>query len=296
MDAFVGRAFARAALAGNPSDGYGGRTVATCVADWWAEARLSPGGPVRVEGETAAAPLVHAALARLPCLGAPALRTGTITVRTSIPREVGLAGSSAIVIAVLRAVLGERAADAPDALAREALAAEVQELGIAAGPQDRVVQAHGGLLDMDFASGRVTALDPKLLPPLLLAHRDAPARPSGHSHDELRARFERGEPATLAALRGLAEAAARAARALRAGDVEELGVALDESFDARARMMDLDPTEAEGAWIARRHGAAVNYAGSGGAVVVLDRDGAEPRLIEAFRRAGWHARRLRVAG
>jgi glucuronokinase len=296
MDGYTGRAFARAALAGNPSDGYGGRTVAACVADWWAEAHLRPGGRLRIEGVTAAAPLAHAALARLPSLGVPALRSGTITLRTSIPRQVGLGGSSAIVIAVLRAVVREGLDEAPDALAREALAAEVEELGIAAGPQDRVVQAHGGLLDMDFGSGRVAALDPRSLPPLLLAHRRTPARPSGHSHDELKARFERGDPATLAALRELATAAERAAHALRTGDADGLGEALDESFDARARIVDLDPDEAEGAWIARRHGAAVNYAGSGGAVVVLCDDGAEPKLVEAYRRAGWEARRLRVAG
>src|SRR3954452_10729270 len=143
-----GRAFARAALAGNPSDGYGGRTLAVVVREFAARAEVRPAAADRLD-----IPLVRAAVARFR---ADVLAVGPVAVdwATTVPREVGLAGSSAIVIAVLRALaratgatLGERE------LARMALAVEAEDLGIAAGLQDRLVQAHEGLAAMDFGGG-----------------------------------------------------------------------------------------------------------------------------------------------
>ena len=99
---------------------------------------------------------------------------------TTVPREVGLAGSSAIVIAVLRALSQATGTSlAERELARMALAVEAEDLGIAAGLQDRLVQAHEGLVAMDFGDGRaaIERLDPALLPPLYVAWReDAAAR------------------------------------------------------------------------------------------------------------------------
>lgn len=71
---------------------------------------------------------------------------------TNIPRQVGLSGSSAIIMAALRA-FAQRSNTEWDLveLARTTLEVETQVLGWAAGPQDRVVQAFTGLLDMDFA-------------------------------------------------------------------------------------------------------------------------------------------------
>jgi glucuronokinase len=297
LQAITAKAFARAALAGNPSDGYGGRTVALCLADWCAQAEIHPGGgPAAARHDATLEPLVKAALARIGRMTDSAEIPGTVSVRTSIPRQVGLGGSSAIVIAVMRAAAAAHGLElAPAVLAREALAAENEDLGIAAGPQDRVIQAHQGLLDMDFSNERVEPIDPALLPPLVLAHRVQPGRHSGDSHAELRAHLLSGEPGALAGIQELADCAARAARAVRAGDRDELARALDDSFDTRARIMDVDPEEAEGVWIARRHGAAVNYAGSGGAVVALPPPGREQDLIQAFTGGGWAARRVRIA-
>jgi glucuronokinase len=288
--------FARAALAGNPSDAFGGRTVAVCLVDWAAEAEFRPAPSLRVEpDEPDLEHLVRAALTRLTKIGALAAAAGEVRVQTSIPAQVGLGGSSAIVISVMRAAAACNGAKLePAVLAAEALAAETQELGIAAGPQDRVIQSHGGLLDMDFASGRYEALDPALLPPLLVAHRRHPARHSGESHADLRRRVERGDQVVVAGLAELAAAAARAADALCARNRDDFAAAMDASFDLRAQIMDLDPAEAEGIHIARRHGAAANYAGSGGAVVVLPPGGAELAITLAFEEAGWDARPLHV--
>jgi glucuronokinase len=201
--------------------------------------------------------------------------------RTAIPRGVGLGGSSAIVIATLRALcelhdvsLGE------EQLAGTALAVEVEELGITAGLQDRVAQAHGGLTFMDFAGagsadvhGRYESLDPALLPPLLVCWRTDAASDSGPIHSDLRERFTRGDWFVRDGLASAAAAGRDARAALLNGDREAFAMAVDATFDARRRMMALDPSHVEMIRIARRAGAAANYSGSGGAIVAACRDG-----------------------
>src|SRR5215211_4269085 len=90
----TGSAHARAALAGNPSDGFGGATLAVAVRDFGARAEAREARGLTVEPPNA---LAHAAAARLG--GEARVRWGC-----DVPREVGLAGSSAIVVAVLRAM------------------------------------------------------------------------------------------------------------------------------------------------------------------------------------------------
>ncbi len=291
------------ALAGNPSDGYGGGVLAVCVGNFAATVELAPAEagrePATGAGHnlpvqpSAAAPLVRAAAARHAAatgVVAPALAA---SVRTTIPLEVGLAGSSAIVIATLRALddlLGTRSAR--DALPPLALAAEA-DLGIAAGLQDRVAQAYGGLTAMTFdGHGGFTArtLDPGLLPPLIVAWDDRGAAPSGAYHGDLRARWERGDPLVIRVMTALREQASAAADAVARRDVAALGSAMDASYDLRAALGPLDPRHVRLVDAARRHGLCVNFAGSGGPVVALcpapDRLGA---LREELGRAGCRA-------
>ena len=71
--------------------------------------------------------------------------------------------------------------------------------------------------------------------------------------------------------------AARAARdALLAGDHRALARSLDASFEARARMLELDPRHVEMIHTARACGAGANYAGSGGSIVCACRDTRAP--------------------
>jgi glucuronokinase len=250
---------ARAALLGNPSDGYGGAVLAFAFADF--EARVER--CASLDADPDAVPLLRAAAVRArnggdeggPC---------ELRMRTSIPREVGLGGSSAIVLAALRA-LGVTAP--PDELARLALAIEVEDLGIAAGLQDRLVQAHGGVLLMDFAAGRWEPLDPATLPPLYVAWREDAGEPSGRFHGALRARFERGDPAVRGAMTELGDVARAGAAALRDGDHTALARLVDRTFDIRAEIADLDPRHVRMIEVARSVGASANYAGSGGAIV-----------------------------
>ena len=159
-----------------------------------------------------------------------------------------------------------------------ALAVETEDLGIAAGPQDRLVQAHEGLLYMDFADDgwRCEPLDPELLPPLFCAYARGAAAPSAAFHDDLRDRYEAGEERTRSGYwRGSASCAERGREALLDGRAEALGGLMSDNFDLRSpswsssrrrhvRMIEL----------AGELGAGANYAGSGGAIVGVAPDAA----------------------
>jgi glucuronokinase len=270
MSAAHGRAFARAALAGNPSDGYGGAVLAITVEAF--SARASVGDEVDGD-ECVARDLVDATVARFTHeFGVAAT---PVAASTSIPRSVGLGGSSAIVIATLRALCAHHVLTLdPDPLAMLALSIEVDDLGIAAGPQDRLVQAHEGLVFMDFAAvGASSArLETATLPPLLLGWRDDSAEHSGVVHSDLRERYDAGDPNVRSAMAALACRARDAKDASLSADTAGLRAAVDASFDLRRTLTELDPRHVAMVEAARSAGAAANYTGSGGAVICVCND------------------------
>jgi glucuronokinase len=270
--AAAGQAFARAALAGNPSDGYRGAVVAIAFGQRRAAATATAGPPHSGASCEPAAELVSATIRRFVAELDPDAHDLAVRWSSDIPRSVGLGGSSAIVIAVLRALCRLREVTlAPAVLAELALSIERDDLDIAAGLQDRVAQTHGPLTFMDFAPTPpvYTPLEPAALPPLLIAWRPAGSGASGAVHAPLRDRFEAGEPAVHAAMQALAGHARAAARALRDGDRPALRAAVDGSFDVRRSILALDPLHVEMIQTARAAGAAANYSGSGGAIVAV---------------------------
>jgi galactokinase/mevalonate kinase-like predicted kinase len=277
-----GTAFARAALAGNPSDGYGGAVLAvtltprSATATAWRSQRAATDPPSE---------LVAATVARFAAELAPDAADATsVRFRTTIPRAVGLGGSSAIVVATLRALCELWSVDlTPIEAAQLALRIEVDDLGIAAGLQDRIAQTHEGLTFMDFGPQPPVArpLDPSLLPPLVIAWRGDSGGHSGDVHAPLRERHAGGEPSVLRAMRTLTRAAHDAAEAIAAGDHEALRSSVDASFDARRSMLSLDPRHVEMIEVARGAGAAANYAGSGGAIVAVCTDGSHRDRVRA---------------
>ena len=217
--------------------------------------------------------------------------------QTTVPREVGLAGSSAIVIACARALCELYGAVLErDELARLALAVEREDLGITAGLQDRMVQARETLVAMDFGGHPVyEELDPGLLPPLFVAWHPEAAAPSGVAHAELRARHERGDPHVTEALGRLAAHAANARQALLDNDPADFALCVDASFDERLRIMPVDELTAAMVAAAREAGASANSAGSGGAIVgTLPSEDAWGRLRARLESLGASAIRPRT--
>lgn len=208
-----------------------------------------------------------------------------VTFTTTIPRSVGLAGSSAIVIAALRALFSHVGIPAePQRIATLAHDVERVELGIAGGWQDQTIQSRGVSGLMEFGNGQ--QLTPIVIPsspeiPLYLAWSEESAEPSGQSHEGLRSRANdlTEEMHELAAL------ARRAASAIEHRDVHKLKTAIDATFDIRRTVMPIASSHDAMVRTARNLGAVANFAGSGGAIVgVLPKDGDE--FVTGLREAG----------
>lgn len=296
------RAFARAGLLGNPSDVYGGKAIAFAFREFLAEVRVEPSARLALPADPEAARLLGAALGRLPEAARQRLAAGgtgeprlAVRFHTNIPRQVGLAGSSAIVVAALRAACA--ACDVqlhPAELAERALAAEAEDLGIVAGPMDRVVQAYGGLVHMDFRAPRgprsYRRLDPGLLPPLFVAWDPEPGEPSGVPHGVVRARWLAGDPAVHAAMSVFPRLVDEGLGCLERGDVAGLQRLVDRNFDTRASIWPLRERDLAMVRIGRAAGAAVKFCGSGGAVLGVLRHADEyPAIEQAYVRAGFRA-------
>ena len=127
-----------------------------------------------------------------------------------------MAGSSAIITSAMKAFLKyfeiEDKIEKPD-LARWILEVETEELGLAAGLQDRVVQVYRGLVFMDFDaklfeeknSGNYEKLDVASLPDLFLV-RSAENEPSdsGKIHSDVKNRWGRGDLEVIKAMENFA--------------------------------------------------------------------------------------------
>ncbi len=205
---------------------------------------------VTVGGDGASLPLLDAALARVG-VDAPARW------ETDIPRGVGLAGSSALVIAALRA--SGRAPEDPLALAHLALAVERDDLGIPAGLQDRAVQAYEQPVLVDGDTVRV--LTPARDLQFVVAWDPAAAADSGEYH-----RARRPSPAGMARLARIARAAADA---FSAGDADALADLMDASARLRDEVAPLPAAHNALAQRLRARGLRPNSTGSGGAVIAV---------------------------
>lgn len=303
MKIITERAHARAALAGNPSDGYGGKTLsiaienyaATVVVYEWPELEIipSPSEGVRFDsladlsldvernGYYGALRLVKASIKRFYdyCqenrVALPA-RNFTLRYDTDVPRGVGMAGSSAIITATFRALMRFYNVEIPQPiLPNWILSVEQRELGIQAGLQDRVAQVYGGLTYMDFDAqktardghGHYETLDANLLPPLYLAFQTDLAEPSDIVHNNLRARYDAGDAAIHGAMEELKSITDAARAAIERGHADELARCIDANFDVRDRIMKVASGHKAMIVAARGAGASANFAGSGGAIV-----------------------------
>jgi glucuronokinase len=203
-------------------------------------------------------------------------RQFTLRYQTDIPMRVGLAGSSAIITACLRALLQFYEVRIPKPIqANLILSVEKNELGISGGLQDRVAQVYEGLVYMDFDKalierqgyGRYEPLDPALLPPLYIAYHDDLSEGSEVFHNDIRGRFERGEPEVLAAMKFWANLTDQVRDCLLRREWDKLGPLLNSNFDMRRKIYRISPGNIRMVETARAVGASAKFPGSGGAIV-----------------------------
>ncbi len=210
----------------------------------------------------------------------------SIEIDTTIPRSVGLAGSSAIVIAALRALDEYTSAGLTDMdVAELAHTIERVDLGIAGGWQDQLIQSHGFSALVECAEPRrVEAIDMATNPPIpmYLAWSEAAAESSGEAHTGLRSARSPQDPE----MRQLAELGRQAAASFANRDVHTLKDAINSTFDIRRSIMHIAPAQLEMIVTAQALGASANFAGSGGAIVgVLPKEG-QP-LLDGLAAAGY---------
>jgi glucuronokinase len=314
-------AYARAGLVGNPSDGYFGKTISFIIRNFAANVKLweSPHFEIvpthgdfarfdsvseflrdqKLHGYYGGMRLIKAAVKRFHDYfrreGVEVDdRSFTISYQTNIPRLVGLSGSSAMVTATFRALMAFYEVEIPNHLLPTlTLSVERDELGISAGLQDRVIQAYEGVVYMDFdrsliesrGYGNYEALHPPKLPPLYVAYDPARAEVSDVPHRNLRDLFNRGDKAVVDAMqryRGLTD---EGKAALMKGNWDELGRVMNANFDLRRTIMNIAPENLLMVEVARSTGASAKFAGSGGAICGLYKDGRHyQQLVDALAR------------
>jgi glucuronokinase len=215
-------------------------------------------------------------------------RNFTVRYDSDIPVRVGLAGSSAIITAVLRALTEFYGVEVPrEEMPSLVLAAETAELGIPAGLQDRVIQTYEGLVHMDFSRqimeeygrGRYQELDPALLPPLYVAYSARLGEGTEVPHADLRKRFDSGDRRVHRAMREFAELADRWREALLAGRVGDLHALTNRNFDLRASIVGISDRNWQLVNAARNCGVSAKFCGSGGAIVGICEDEALLRAL-----------------
>jgi len=296
-------AYARAGLIGNPSDGYFGKTISFIIRDFSAKVTLYENAEleivpsledksqyagmrelvedVQANGYYGGIRLMKAAVKKFydHCtahdITLPDLNF-SIRYRSTIPRRLGLAGSSALVTATIKCLMEFYDVDIPKPLLPNLiLSVETEELGIAAGLQDRVIQVYEGAVFMDFnreimerqGHGVYEEIDPALLPPLFLAYRQDLGEGSEVIHNNVRQRWLDGDPKVIDAMQDFAYYAKDTRDLLLAGRGMEIGPLMDKNFERRKSIFKLDPRNVELVEVARSVGAHGKYAGSGGAIV-----------------------------
>jgi glucuronokinase len=300
-------AYARAGLLGNPSDGYFGKTISLTVGNFCARVSLEQSESLRVEsheyessyesveglarqitryGYYGAERLLKAAIKKFfeYCTSNDIKleqKNFTMHLQSSIPRQVGLGGSSAIVTAAMRGLMEFYGIDiALEILPSLTLDAEKGELGINAGLQDRVIQAYGGCLYMDFNRdlmektncGAYERLHPNLLPPLFLAYKEGLGKVSGHALNPITVGYEQGERLVLDCLNRIAQIAEEGKQALLNRDFDHMFALMNENFDQRSKIMPISEGNREMIDTARRLGASAKFAGSGGSIIGIYKD------------------------
>ena len=298
-------AYPRAALIGNPSDGYFGKTIAFVFSNYNATVQLyetpeltlqpslrdrnsfdsleSLDSEIKDFGYYGGIRLLKAAARRffIYCrennITLPQ-RNFTIRYDSNIPNRLGLAGSSAIITAALRAMCRfyEISLPLPE-FANLVLNVEKLELSIPAGLQDRVAQAYEHPVFMDFERQFMEKYHygkyEKITIPdglnFYVAYRTDLAEGSEILHSRLRDDFNAGVPQVCDAMKEWAELTMQMKKALAEVDIPAMNRLIDRNFDLRCEVCrgSISEKNLRMVQIAREAGASAKFTGSGGAVI-----------------------------
>lgn len=304
------RSYPRAALIGNPSDGYYGKTIAFLFSNFSADITLFQTPELEIQPEKfdltkfdSVEELVkdvnlHGYYGGMRLLKATIKvfydyckecsikldhRNFTIRYKSTIPHTLGLAGSSAIITAGMKAMMSFYGIAIPKPLlANLVLSVETEELKIGAGLQDRVAQAYETPIFMDFDKkymnkqgfGNYIPINVKQFPLMYIAYRTDQSSVSEIVHNDLRARYNYKEPEVLNAMKEWAGLAEKARKCLESGDFSEIPELMNRNFDLRRSILKISKENIEMVEAARSAGASAKFTGSGGAIIGTYKDDA----------------------
>jgi len=299
----ITRSYPRAALLGNPSDGYFGKTIAFTFKNFSAEVTLweTPEleilpaeydtnifrgireltEDVKLYGYYGGIRLLKAAVKRFYeyCQSNSLIlsdRNFTIRYHSDIPFRLGLAGSSAIITACLKALMTFYKIEIPKTiLPNLILSVEKEELGIAAGLQDRVVQSYETPVYMDFnreliesrGYGIYEPMNKDLFHHLFIAFRTDLSEGSEVVHNNFRERYDFGDPEVLNSIKQWVALTDKGRIALEKQDYQELAELINRNFDIRRTVMNISRENIQMVELARSVGASAKFTGSGGAII-----------------------------
>lgn len=297
------KSYPRAAIIGNPSDGYHGKTIAFVFSNFSANVTLfeSP------ELELTPAALDLNIFANIDQLVAHVNYSGyyggirllkamikvfyeyckankieiedknfTMRYFTDIPQRLGLAGSSAIITAGIKALMQFYGVTIkPAQLANLVWSVEIHELGISAGLQDRVAQAYEHPVFMDFDKdymeehgyGKYDPIDPDKLPNFFIAYKREDSEGSEVTHNSLRTRHKNGDQEVLEAIEEWSGLSVKMKNCISQGKPELIPEFMNRNFDLRSQILRIKAGHQRMVDIARNTGASAKFTGSGGAII-----------------------------
>jgi D-glycero-alpha-D-manno-heptose-7-phosphate kinase len=203
-----------------------------------------------------------------------------ITTLADIPSAgSGLGSSSAVTVGLLHALFAYQGIQvSAEEMAERACTIEIERCGKPIGKQDQYIAALGGIRDIRFGPGDGVAADELVLPPV---HRRALQQQimlfyTGitRSADVILAEQNANVGATLPQLDLLRDLAGFAVERLRSGDVDAIGPAVRESWEAKRKLASgvstpgIDEAAAR-ALEAGASGVKLTGAGGGGFLLVI---------------------------
>ncbi len=307
----------RCGIIGNPTDMYGG-AVLSCSVGMRARVTVTPAAELVLEtaGRTCSIvtrrdlrpqgdrfDVARAVLDYLHLVGRERPRL-TVRVRyeSEIPLRSGLAGSTALVVALLRSLLAWQGKHpGPYRLAEKARYVELNYLKVVCGYQDAYMCTFGGLNYMDFRGKQFYRREEAELFATVEPLADyVPALPfvlgftgvqhaSSAVHKPLRERWLDGEPAVVQGYERITEIARMGKKALLLGDWPTLGRLMNENHAIQRDLGGSGESNERliaAALAAGALGAKLAGAGDGGTIIALWPWEDTAPLEEALRRAG----------
>lgn len=300
----------RAGIIGNPTDGYGGTMIACSIKNR-AEVIIEKSDQLIIENNFGTKLLkwrndfenkgdyfdvVRAVLRYFKLYDLKA----KISIRTDVPAQAGLAGSTAVLSSVLSAVTSYVGLKYHKYhLAELNRTIELHYMKCQCGYQDAYMTTFGGLNYLDFRgkeyykdlddeiyatveplSGYVSEL------PFVIAHTGIKHH-SGNFHKPLRERWLEGDKAVIEGYKEIADIAREGKKALLNKDWEQLGYLMNENHRIQDSLADSGEQNNYMIKVAKENGAlAAKLAGAGGGGTIIALTLEPQRTIEALKEAG----------